>query len=131
MSLLLGRWPELGTVIIDKRAIEEIASDTGRPNAGDKIPDRSVLAKRLLGNAAAKLDNWGCQNISTAPGKVLSLISELIESGSVVVIDDATGKPVVNILSRSTARDSLKLTYHLAKATPPFLTHDSRQIEIN
>jgi len=119
----LSYWGNKGknwaTLLISKTLILQLA----------KNPVHADQVKRLLANLRPKLDDWGCQHIQDLNGAPLALIFDLLESGTLVVIDDASAKPVEHILVRYSRNERNSSTYHLSANATAFLTKDPWQIQ--
>ena len=60
---------------------------------------KDTLARLAEPPDAAHMDAWGCTHIRDTEGGSIGLIFELLESGQLVVIDDAANAPVAHISS--------------------------------
>jgi hypothetical protein len=85
-------------------------------------------AQRLLANLAAKPDGWGCRHIQDTQGAPLGLVFDLLQAGTVTVIDDASGTPVPQLWQRFSGPQQRYTSFHLAQGLDAFLTRDTERL---
>lgn len=107
------------TLLIGKAVFDRLASE----------PAWQSLAQRLLAQVDPKPDAWGCTHIRDTNSAPVGMIFHLLESGQIVVVDDAANGPAGTILMRVHEGTHPKTSYHLRADAQPFLVRDPARIE--
>jgi hypothetical protein len=107
------------TLLISKSVFDRLASG----------PAWRSLAQRLLANVDPKPDAWGCTHIRDTGSAPVAMIFHLLESGQLVVVDDAANGPAGTILVRVHEGARKETSYHLRPGATPFLVQDPARIE--
>jgi hypothetical protein len=128
--LLLGAMASAGAATVKTRqAIEAPCvsywGGIGKDWATVLIEERDILSNwpsmgaDLLQFAGQEKDAWGCRKLAEVRGEPHNIIFELLEAGRAMVIDDATGKAVAQVLVRTDGPK--RKTYHLKPGSDAFL----------
>lgn len=126
--------PDQATIIIPWQVLSELAAPSKTQTSPGKVEwskSRSRQAQRLIEKIQyGERNYWGCATITTGlEGIEASLIFDLLESGSVVVINDSISQPVNEIIVKYLPGLRGLVTYSLSNNSKPFLTKDPQGIE--
>lgn len=124
--------PDQATILIPWKLLTELAAPSRSPSseAQNRMLDRSYQARRIINSSSySERDVWGCASLSQELGAGAYLLFDLLESGSVVVIDDSRSKPVSEIVVRYPRSNKNISSYFLSEKSKSFLTRNLEGID--
>jgi hypothetical protein len=124
--------PDQATIIIPWRLLSDLAAPVSArtlPDGADSTGDRSRQARTIIAKADySKRNYWGCASLDQELGIGASLLFDLLDSGSVVVVNDSLGEPAGEIVIRHLADSRDISSYSLDKKAKPFITKDPQKL---
>ncbi|GGC77013.1 hypothetical protein [Undibacterium terreum] len=124
--------PDQATILIPWRLLSELSAPKEfKGSAQEKKAEliRANRARALIRNTDySRLNAWGCANVNHHLGDSAELLFDLLDSGSVVVVNDSISKPVSEFVVRYHKDDGGTWSYHLSPQSKAFLTKNSKKI---